>query len=70
MAMPPNMFTHPENFEQYEDEYSEDVEAEEASGHHVHGEGCGHEAVEHDGHIDYIDGEHRHWWNRGHWETH
>ncbi len=21
---------------------------------HVHGAGCGHEAVEHDGHIDYV----------------
>jgi len=70
MAMPPNMFTHPEDFEPPEVEFAEDAEAEEASHHHVHGEGCGHEAVEHGDHIDYLDGEHRHWWNRDHWDMH
>jgi hypothetical protein len=27
---------------------------------HVHGPGCGHPPVEHDGHTDYLVGDHRH----------
>ena len=27
---------------------------------HVHGDGCGHEAVEHDGHVDYVVDGHLH----------
>jgi len=45
-------------------------EIEEAEEAHEHGPECGHEAVEHDGHVDYLDGEHRHWWNRDHWDKH
>jgi hypothetical protein len=26
--------------------------------------------VEHGDHVDYIDGEHRHWWNLDRWEKH
>jgi hypothetical protein len=45
-------------------------EIEEAEEGHHHGPNCGHEAVEHDGHIDYIEGKHRHWWNKDHWAKH
>ena len=27
---------------------------------HVHGPGCGHQAVEHDGHVDYLHDGHLH----------
>jgi hypothetical protein len=70
MAMPPNMFEHPEDFTQPEVEYAEDIEAEEADHHHHHGADCGHEAVRHGDHTDYVVGDHRHWWNRGRWEKH
>jgi zinc transport system permease protein len=70
MAMPPNMFEHPEAFTQPEVEAAEAVEAEEAEHQHEHGPECGHEAVEHDGHLDYIVDGKRHWWNRDRWEHH
>ena len=62
MSMNPGMFEHPEDF-QHE-------EVQEAEEQHQHGEGCGHEAIEHDGHIDYVVGKRRHWWNRDHWDSH
>jgi hypothetical protein len=68
MAMPPNMFEHPEAFTQPEVEYAQDVEEEEAN--HHHGPACGHEAVEHDDHIDYVVDGKRHWWNHDRWEHH
>ncbi len=37
---------------------------------HVHGEGCGHEAVQHGDHVDYVHDGHRHWWHRDHWDEH
>jgi hypothetical protein len=37
---------------------------------HAHGEGCGHEAVEHEGHLDYLHGGHRHAAHAGHWDDH
>jgi hypothetical protein len=43
-------------------------EIEEAE--HEHGPDCGHEAVEHDGHVDYVQDGHRHWWNKDHWDKH
>lgn len=35
---------------------------------HVHGEGCGHEAVQHGDHVDYIHDGHRHREHDGHWD--
>ena len=67
MAMPPNMFNNPQDFR---DEVMEEEEEDEAREEHVHGPDCGHEAVEHGDHVDYVVGEHRHWWNRGRWEQH
>lgn len=37
---------------------------------HEHGEGCGHETVEHDGHVDYLHDGHRHAAHGGHWDDH
>ncbi|MFC2592838.1 MAG: zinc transporter permease [Corynebacterium matruchotii] len=35
---------------------------------HVHGENCGHEAVKHGDHVDYIQDGHRHRAHEGHWD--
>lgn len=37
---------------------------------HQHGEGCGHEAVQHEGHTDYIHDGHAHAAHEGHWDEH
>lgn len=37
---------------------------------HAHGQGCGHEAVDHDGHLDYLHDGHRHAAHAGHWDEH
>lgn len=37
---------------------------------HVHGEGCGHLAVEHAGHIDYVHDGHRHAAHEDHYDEH
>ncbi len=41
------------------------------AGHdHAHGEGCGHEAVTHGDHTDYVHDGHRHSFHDGHWDEH
>jgi len=37
---------------------------------HVHGEGCGHETVEHGDHVDYLHDGHRHAEPAGHFDEH
>lgn len=37
---------------------------------HEHGPGCGHEAVEHGGHVDYLHEGERHAAHEDHWDTH
>jgi zinc transport system permease protein len=37
---------------------------------HEHGPGCGHEAVPHGDHIDYLHGDHRHAPHQGHYDEH
>ncbi len=37
---------------------------------HVHGEGCGHEAVQHGDRVDYLHDEHRHAEHEGHYDEH
>jgi hypothetical protein len=37
---------------------------------HVHGEGCGHETVEHGDHVDYLHDGHRHAEHAGHFDEH
>ena len=66
MSMPPNMFEHTGDFQ---DEKLVERE-EEAEEEHQHGIDCGHEAVQHGDHVDYVDGEKRHWWNKDRWDQH
>lgn len=37
---------------------------------HDHGPDCGHEAVTHDDHVDYVHDGHRHAAHEGHWDEH
>ena len=37
---------------------------------HVHGEGCGHETVQHGDHLDYLHVGHRHAEHAGHFDEH
>lgn len=37
---------------------------------HVHGEGCGHVAIPHGDHVDYLHDGHRHAAHDGHWDCH
>ena len=37
---------------------------------HVHGPGCGHQAIEHDGHVDYLHDGHLHHPHDGHVDEH
>lgn len=37
---------------------------------HVHGPDCGHEAVEHEGHLDYLHDGHRHHPHGDHYDEH
>ena len=41
-----------------------------ANHQHVHGEGCGHTAVKHGNHIDYIHDGHLHHEHNGHYDEH
>ena len=37
---------------------------------HVHGPGCGHTAVSHEGHVDYLHDGHMHHAHEGHYDEH
>ena len=37
---------------------------------HLHGDGCGHQAVPHAGHVDYLVGDHLHHHHGGHCDDH
>ncbi len=75
--IPPSFWENPDAFEPEEvveakrkaDGLDED---EEHLGHddHEHGPGCGHEAVEHGDHVDYVHDEHRHFLRDGRWFHH
>jgi hypothetical protein len=65
MGMNPGMWENEKAFEPKEVE-----EAEHEHDDHEHGPDCGHEAVEHDDHIDYVHDGHRHWWNGSFWDKH
>jgi hypothetical protein len=67
---PPSFFENPDAFEQ--PEVKEILEEEAHSGHddHEHGEGCGHEAIEHGDHVDYVHDGHRHFLRDGIWHHH
>jgi zinc transport system permease protein len=47
----------------------EEKEVEERHGHE-HGPGCGHVAIEHGDHVDYIHDGHRHAVHGGHYDEH
>ncbi len=44
--------------------------AEHTLAEHEHGPGCGHEAVEHGDHLDYVHGTHRHAAHGDHYDEH
>ena len=67
MSMPPGMWENEQAFEPAE---IEEAKHEHDHTDHEHGPDCGHEAVEHEGHVDYVHDGHRHWWNRDHWDKH
>jgi hypothetical protein len=63
-SFPGAFFQNPDAFEPRE------LEEEELGGH-VHGQGCGHEAVPHDDHVDYVhDDGHHHFLKGGRWFHH
>jgi hypothetical protein len=62
MSMPPGMWENEDAFQP--------SEINEAEHEHEHGPDCGCEAVEHDGHTDYVHDDHHHWWNKDHWDQH
>lgn len=37
---------------------------------HQHGKGCGHVAIPHEDHVDYVHDGHRHVGHDGHWDDH
>lgn len=47
-----------------------DTHAEHTVTEHEHGGDCGHEAVKHDDHVDYVHGEHRHALHSDHYDAH
>lgn len=54
---------------------SENIQEEHKSAEHTveehqHGEGCGHEAVQHGDHVDYIHDGHRHALHGDHYDEH
>ena len=52
-------------------EHADQPEHREHPDHtHVHGADCGHQAVDHDGHVDYLHDGHRHAVHDGHVDDH
>jgi len=50
---------------------SADHEHHDQSDHeHIHGEGCGHDTVQHGDHVDYLHDGHRHAEHAGHFDEH
>jgi hypothetical protein len=49
---------------------STDVHSEHADHDHQHGADCGHEAVQHGDHVDYIHDSHRHAVHDDHYDEH
>jgi hypothetical protein len=77
--IPPQMWEKPEAFEDVpaERERHEGViddivgHAEvDDHGEHAHGPGCGHDAEQHDDHVDYMHDGERHFAHADHWDRH
>ncbi len=47
-----------------------DPHAHHTVAEHAHGEGCGHEAVQHGDHVDYVHDGHRHAQHGDHYDEH
>lgn len=47
-----------------------DAHAEHTTAEHEHGAGCGHEAVQHDDHVDYLHDGHKHAAHDDHYDEH
>lgn len=61
--IPPGMWENPDAYQPREVyDPGEDL--------HQHDENCGHEAVQHGDHVDYVHGGKHHWWNGHHWAEH
>lgn len=45
-------------------------QAEHTRDEHAHGEGCGHETVQHDDHVDYLHDGHKHAEHGDHYDEH
>jgi hypothetical protein len=63
--IPPAAWQDPESFG-----HETDHRAHDEHGDHDHGADCGHEAVEHEDHTDYVHEGHRHFSHDGHWDEH
>jgi hypothetical protein len=68
--MPPSFWEEPRAFEPEEAIEAEEEEEPADHGDHQHGPDCGHEAVEHGNHVDYVHDGHRHFLRDGHWFDH
>jgi hypothetical protein len=60
-AFPPAFFEEPQAFSEVLDD---------ELGGHVHGDNCGHEAVPHGDHVDYVHEGHAHFFRDGRWFRH
>ncbi|MGF1618584.1 MAG: zinc transporter permease [Acidimicrobiia bacterium] len=45
-------------------------QAEHTLADHTHGEGCGHDATTHEGHVDYLHDGHKHALHGDHYDEH
>jgi hypothetical protein len=52
------------------DECANDAHATHQNHDHQHGDDCGHLAVRHGDHTDYVHDGHRHAAHAGHWDDH
>jgi hypothetical protein len=71
---PGGLFQDPKAFEPEEvrevEELSEKGIPVHRDEHHEHGDDCGHEAIEHGDHTDYIHDGRRHFFHLGRWHEH
>ncbi len=52
------------------DTVAQEHRAHSEHGEHRHGPECGHQALPHDDHVDYLHAGHRHFEHDGHWDEH
>jgi hypothetical protein len=67
---PPQFFHDQDAFKQRDVEEILEEQAHHDHDDHEHGEGCGHEAIEHGDHVDYVHDGHRHFLKDGVWHHH